>query len=373
MSQRKNPKITFDKLLMDQDFIDHLKYKNTGYQGKDMIEKDPELRSELEKASFIFHILSSHKRIKFPDELKKAHVERLIKRIQLDEMSGHNKSRYVIQNVLKVAASIIVIIGLSILISLKVISPYRIANSSSTIEMVVPSGEKSQIILADGSSVWLNSDSKLVYPISFKGDDRKVILEGEAYFDVKKVRNSRFVVVTQDFKVEVLGTKFNVKSYPDDPTMETTVVEGMVRVEPYEDKLSFSPIILKPSERMVFLKANQQKPQNDNIESRQKQAVVKPVIRQEILISHVNTDNITCWKDHLLVFDNETLEQIALKMSRWYKIQVEIMDDDLKSHRYTGKFIYNESIIQVLEAIDLTTPIKYKIYQNTVEIRRKNK
>ena len=126
---------------------------------------------------------------------------------------------------------------------------------------------------------------------------------------------------------------------------------------------------------MVFRKDETREPLTDapanisnEIGQNEQQVPVK-----EILISHVNTDNITSWKDHLLVFDNETLEEIAVKMSRWYKVQIEIMEPGLKTHRYTGKFVNNETLDQVLEAINLTTPIQYKIRQNSVQIWSRKK
>jgi ferric-dicitrate binding protein FerR (iron transport regulator) len=182
-------------------------------------------------------------------------------------------------------------------------------------------------------------------------------------------------VNTQNFKVRVLGTKFNVKSYPNDPTIETTVVEGMVKVESGESKSNFSPVILKPTERLVYKKDSDsgKKEINSTKETNNEIEKLQSISNREIVISHVNTKNITCWKDHLLVFDNETFEEIALKLSRWYKVQINLKDENLKRQRYTGKFVNNESLPQVLEAIRLTTPIKYRIYQNRVEIFLLNK
>jgi ferric-dicitrate binding protein FerR (iron transport regulator) len=210
----------------------------------------------------------------------------------------------------------------------------------------------------------------LVYPADFTNEERRVTLEGEAYFDVARVRNSPFTVYTQDFKVRVLGTKFNVKSYPNDPTIETTVVEGMVKVESEEPISNFSPVILKPTERLVYKKDSRSVEKGTFSDSGQavEEEKLHPVSNREIIITHVNTSNITSWKDHLLVFDNETFEEIAVKLSRWYKVQIILQSDELKSQRYTGKFVHNESLSQVLEAIRLTTPINYQIHQNRVEI-----
>jgi ferric-dicitrate binding protein FerR (iron transport regulator) len=245
-----------------------------------------------------------------------------------------------------------------------------LVKQDSNLQVIVPSGEKTQLILPDGTQVWLNSESKLVYPASFSSRERKVNLEGEAYFNVTKVSKSKFTVYTQDVKVNVLGTKFNVKSYPNDPTIETTVVEGMVKVESEEPKSNFSPIILKPTERLVYKKDSRSasKKSTSDVDPDPGKLASHSASNMKIIISHVNTNNITSWKDHLLVFDNETFEEITLKLSRWYKVQIILLDEELKTQRYTGKFVHNESLTQVLEAIKLTTPIKYRSHQNQVEI-----
>jgi transmembrane sensor len=365
--------LTFDKILLLPDYKDYIKDNLSGANscGKYESEEGNRQRTELEKASLISQLLTSHKKIKFPDEIKKKQVARLLARIKSEERSNQ---RSAVPLILRIAAVALVLITLSILFFKRGLLQFS-NQQHQQLELIVPSGEKSQLILDDGTKVWINSESRLLYPVGFRGNDRSVILEGEAYFDVSKIQHTTFTVYTQDVKVKVLGTKFNVKSYPKDQTIETTVVEGLVRVEDDEEKIRFSPVLLKTDERMVFRKDETREPLTDapanisnEIGQNEQQVPVK-----EILISHVNTDNITSWKDHLLVFDNETLEEIAVKMSRWYKVQIEIMEPGLKTHRYTGKFVNNETLDQVLEAINLTTPIQYKIRQNSVQIWSRKK
>jgi ferric-dicitrate binding protein FerR (iron transport regulator) len=371
MRKKRGDNQTFDELLMDDNFISKLKLSNENKEElqKNYAENNAVSDQEFNKAVFIYTTLSSHKKVKFSDEYKKYNADRLIARINADERSSSRNKKHDLLNFLKIAASVVIVLLLSFLLYYNTDILNFASNNVQQVEVIVPSGEKSQLVLADGTRVWLNSESKLKYPIKLKGRERKVILEGEAYFDVTKHKHSSFIVYTQDLKVKVLGTKFNVKSYPKDKTIETTVVEGLVRIESEENKLKLSPIILKPAERLIYRK----EPLNDkaiDIAKNRTIADIKndPLVNQEIIISNVNTDNITCWKDHLLVFDNETFEEIALKMSRWYKVQIDILDAELRMQRYTGKFINNESLKQVLEAIKLTTPIKYNINQNYVQI-----
>jgi transmembrane sensor len=374
MKKRKKQPLTFDKILLQPDFISFIeknRNKDVDSSGKQAVINDDVFQHELEKASSIYHILTSHRKITHSGNIIEQHTYRLLARINADEKSRKRDTLLLFS---KIAASVIMIVVFSVFL-LKHDKFILSDKNEPKMELIVPSGEKSQLILADGTKIWVNSESKLVYPVRFNGRERKVLLEGEAYFDVSKVKKSQFVVYTQDFKVKVLGTKFNVKSYPKDRTIETTVVEGLVRIEDGEEKIRFSPVLLKSAERMIFRKdySNNSELNVNRSNSREKIQKETPDTGKEIMISNVNTENITCWKDQLLVFDNETLEDIAIKMSRWYKVQIDILDSDLKTQRYTGKFVNNESLKQVLEAINLTTPIKYGINQNNVQISLKSK
>ncbi|MBN2275027.1 MAG: FecR family protein [Bacteroidales bacterium] len=373
MKKRDKASLTYDKILLLPDYMNFIQNEQSGIDacGNNKDENTDSWRHELEKAAFLSQILTSHKKIKYSDDIKKQHAGRLLARIKADKKSKQNNN---LPLLLRIAAGVLILVALSVALFRREI--FMIAGRQGpNMELIVPSGEKSQLILADGTKVWVNSESRLVYPAGFDGQDRKVILEGEAYFDVSKVKNSKFTVYTQDVKVEVLGTKFNVKSYPKDHTIETTVVEGMVRIEDDEDKVRFSPVLLKTDERMIFRKEYTEHQDSEKINEVPEKITEKdvPVKVKEILISQVNTENVTCWKDHLLIFDNETLEEIAIKMSRWYKVDVKIVDDDLKAHRYTGKFVNNETLDQVLEAINLTTAIQYSVNQNSVQIRSEKK
>ena len=372
MKKQKKFPLTMDKIMLHDDFIRYMK-NNSEHQDKSFtsgFENDPDLKQEFENAVQLHKILSSHKKSKYPEDYKNKQLSRLLSRINTEVKAERFVQRKKILRITRIAAAIVLVLSaVAILLTQKNVISIK---KEQQLQVIVPSGEKSQLILPDGTEVWLNAESTLIYPADFSRHERKVALEGEAYFDVKKVNNSQFIVYTQDFQVKVLGTKFNIKSYPNDPTMETTVVEGMVKVESGKSKTtsSFSPIILKPTERLIFRKDTRSvlKSTDADKESEYVQGESQSVSSKEILINHVNTSNITSWKDHLLVFDNETFEEIALKLSRWYKVEIILHDEELKSQRYTGKFVHNESLAQVLEAIRLTTPIKYQVSTNKVEI-----
>lgn len=371
MEKQRLP-FTFDRILLHEDFIRYIESNRSNPENpwKKEFEKNPDLKQEFERAVQLHRMLTSHKRIKYPDDYKRKQINRLFSRINAETKSDRFNQRRNLIRISQISASILIaLIVAAILLIRNNVIDVSLAQVKE-LRVIVPSGEKSQLILPDGTQVWLNSESKLVYPCDFTSRERKVTLEGEAYFDVAKVNHSQFIVFTQDFKIRVLGTKFNIKSYPKDRAFETTVVEGMVRVESGKPILNFSPVVLKPTERLVYKKDTGSDPNKTAMDTESASGVekVQVISNKEIIISHVNTNHITCWKDHLLVFDNETFEEIARKMSRWYKVEITLLDEELKTQRYTGKFVHNESLTQVLEAIRLTTPINYQINQNRVEI-----
>lgn len=225
-------------------------------------------------------------------------------------------------------------------------------------EIIVPVGEKSQIILSDSTHVWINSGSHFRYPADFGNKNRDVSLEGEAYFDVRKRKGTRFTVNTHDVRIQVLGTAFNVKSYPEDKKTQTTVVRGIVRVE---SKISKdAPIIIHPDQMATI-----------HEEARVSTQDIAALNKKLFVTNKVNTAVITSWKDQLLVFADETFEDIAVKMERWYNVKILIFDNELKQERYNGKFVHNETIYEVLEAIKITTPMDYSVTEQGIIITRR--
>jgi transmembrane sensor len=370
-------KMTYDKILMSEEFVSFMKEKDekSSLYWKKLLTDNKEIKTEFEKAVTLYQILTAHKKAKLPDEMKQKSAKSLLNIIMADEMGSYNKKRkdYMI-NILMLVASVVIFIGLSVVLANILNLPAGFGKDEYH-QIIVPSGEKSQVHLSDGTKIWLNSESKLRYPVKHKKTERIVFLEGEGYFDVTKQKRSVFIVYTQNIKVEALGTIFNIKSYPNDPTIETTLVKGIIKVEHNGEKNKFSQIILKPNERFVYSKAARTRvlpvtEKEEKKDVKQRIQSIKPI--QQITVNKVNTENITCWKDYLLVFDNETLEEMAVKMSRWYKLKVNILDNELKKQRYTGKFVNNETIYQVLEAINLTTPIEYTLTGNQINIFRKD-
>ena len=205
----------------------------------------------------------------------------------------------------------------------------------NTIE--TPRGGQYQIRLPDGSKVWLNAASKLIYPVSFIGrGQREVTLSGEAYFEVAKDKQHPFKVKSAGQEVEVLGTHFNVSSYPDEANIKTTLLEGSVKV---------NDAILKPGQQAT-LQAN------------------------KIKVTEVNTDYAVAWKDGSFVFNSENLESIMNQISRWYNVSVVYEDPSLKKETFFGTISKYENVSKVLNMLERTDVARFTINGNTIKITK---
>jgi len=201
-------------------------------------------------------------------------------------------------------------------------------------EITVPFGQMSQLKLSDGTKVWLNSGTTLRYPEQFAGDQRSVMIKGEAYFEVAKMAHKPFTVNTADMTVEVLGTSFNVLAYKEDAATSVTLVEGKVVVRNMEGK---SIAQLNPG-----------------------QMATKNKTETNVEIKNVKTAFYSAWIDGKLFFDDEPLDQIAVKLERWFNIDIVFANQQLKSYRFTGTILKNKPVDQIMQALELLSPIRFK-------------
>lgn len=227
------------------------------------------------------------------------------------------------------------------------------------------SGSKSKIELPDGTQVWLNAESKLTYRKDFGNKLREVTLSGEAFFDVKRDVDHPFIIHTNSLDLKVLGTAFNVRSYANEKTSEATLIRGSIEVT-----IRNSPdkkIVLKPSEKIIF--------QNNVIEDKKLSATQTIASSSIFWVDKVNLKNndstlieATFTKNYF-AFDNESLEEIALKIEHWYNVKVNIVDDELRKGAYSGDF-KNESLNKVMEALHLTGKFNFSIEKGIVTISK---
>lgn len=205
-------------------------------------------------------------------------------------------------------------------------------------------GNQYQVLLPDGTKVWLNAASSLKYPEVFMGKERRVMLTGEAYFEVAKDKTRPFFVKTissaKDNKgqdVEVLGTHFNINSYMDDKTVKTTLLEGSVKVS--NDN---SSKILKPGE----------------------QSVINNYGLGSINILQVDTDDEIAWKNGLFRFSSQSLKSILNQIERWYDVKIDY--SSIPDKRYNGMVPRKAKLSEVLKMLEVTGNINFEIEENKV-------
>ncbi len=232
--------------------------------------------------------------------------------------------------------------------------------------------KKTKLVLPDGTQVWLNAGSNLSYGKDYGNGLREVVFSGEAYFDVVKNPAHPFVIHTAKMDIKVLGTAFNVKSYPGEQHTETSLIRGSIEVT-MKDRPA-EKIILKPNEKLVI--ANEEEIAVARPVSNKTIQVSQP-IRQEpiVAISHLtyqpkdSTVIETSWMDGKLIFRSELFPDLATRMERWFGVNIHFTVDDFKSKKFTGIF-ENETIEQALTALQLTAPFKFSINKKEVYISK---
>lgn len=195
------------------------------------------------------------------------------------------------------------------------------------------------MILPDGTKVWLNAASSLSYPASFHGEERLVTLNGEAYFEVARNPDMPFKVKSDLQTIEVLGTHFNVNAYADESALQTTLLEGSVKIVSGKN----SGIIV-PGEKAVINR-------NGN---------------GTIITRKANLDKETAWKNGVFSFDNDDIKSVMRQVCRWYDINV-VYADNLPSEKYFGEIPRNSNLAGVFEILELNN-VKFDVEGKTVKV-----
>ena len=220
---------------------------------------------------------------------------------------------------------------------------YYLSPHNEMIEVSVAYGEQKHLILPDSSEVWLNAGSTILYPETFAKDKRLVMLDGEAYFSVKKDTASPFIVEASQLSVKVLGTRFNVKAYPNDEKITTTLTSGKVEVSVQ----SQPPHILKPNEQLTYDKKS-----------------------SDIHISMIDTNDTNCWIVGKLVFTNASAGEIFRTLERHYNTTIDNTTTIPTSKRYTVKFLKDESLDEILNILKDIIGFDYQQYEKKIVLTR---
>jgi ferric-dicitrate binding protein FerR (iron transport regulator) len=280
-----------------------------------------------------------------------------------------SKRKHILLSLLKYSAIFIIGFSIAIWLVYRFNDTVAIPEKPTYNEVTTPLGSKTRLMLTDGTQVWLNAGSKLKYPDKFGNEKREIFLEGEAFFDVMRDKERPFFVKTNEIDIKVLGTQFNVKSYPEENTIETTLVTGSIEIETKKfGSNQKQQLTLKPNQKATFSKSSRKLSLlKDKLPEK-----VRPGRVDEIKISgEIDTETITSWKDNKLVFSKERFEDILVKMERWYDVEILLKDENLGDYRYTGAF-EKETLEQALNALKLATPFEYSIDKNYIVIHNKD-
>jgi hypothetical protein len=220
---------------------------------------------------------------------------------------------------------------------------YNMNGSAKSGEVVyntlnIPRGGKFQLILADGTKVWMNAASSLRFPTAFVGRDRRVVLTGEAYFEVAKNKALPFIVEANGMEVKVLGTHFNVGAYQDESAIKTTLVEGSVHVR--KDK---QQVLLSPGKQSTLTKAT-----------------------GAMHVENANLDEALAWKNELFVFKNSDIKSVMRQLSRWYDIDV-IFKGEVNT-KLNGMISRNTNLSGVIKLLQLSGGAQFKINGNLITV-----
>ncbi|WP_285057948.1 FecR family protein [Pedobacter ginsengisoli] len=214
-------------------------------------------------------------------------------------------------------------------------------------------GQTYQFTLPDGTKVWLNADSKISFPSQFSGRERKILLEGEAYFEVSKDKAHPFIVQSDGQQVTVLGTHFNINAYRGEGNIKTTLLEGSVRLTNHSAVNGRHPeLVLGPRTSEILLKPNQQATNTG--------AAIK--------VEAVNAADAIAWKSGRFAFNRASLEAVLHEMSRWYNVDVKY-PDGIPDEQFTGNINRNNTLAQALDILKFMK-VKFEIQGRTIVVKK---
>lgn len=204
--------------------------------------------------------------------------------------------------------------------------------------IAIPRGGQFSLTLPDGTRIWLNASSRLRFPANFSGTERLVELEGEAYFEVARNERQPFRVKARGMEVDVLGTHFNVMAYADEPSIQTTLLEGKVRLS-----AGGSAVVLKPGQQGRYAEG------------------------QAIQVRKADTEQAMAWKNGMFVFNDEELPSIMRKISRWYDVDVQFRNPGA-TLSFAGSISRFKNVQDVLHMLSLTGTVQFRVEGKTIMV-----
>lgn len=338
---------------MDDDFIAWVRGKapHADSDWKEWLICNPEKKREVENAKQIVLSLSFNTR-----EVKEVLIGEewaKVKAIAIDEQIAHPSGtgmpveRPLFPLWAKLAAASVVLL-LTAWWSKSYLESHGIL-AAKEMQALAPNGQQLSAKLADGTLVELNAGSSLTYPETFLNDRREVRLQGEAYFDVAANAEAPFIIYTEDVKVQVVGTKFAVKAYPESKDVKVAVVEGKVAVNPLQSNRTNEPDVLLTRDEMAVMEKN----------------------TRSLKVQAYDQNALLGWKNGILYFEKADFPQLINQLERWYGVRISV-DEAVKiadDWRFSGKFS-NKPIEYILDVCRYPDQFTYDLSDNKVFIKK---
>ncbi len=303
------------------------KYSRNDYLAIKSLLEIPEERDELK------NLLQNHWEDFSNEPLPKGNIDHILRKINQQIHAEDNRvKRNSFISVFQRIAAILIIPLILTFMAVFYFQPKSVSPEIATAEIQCPQGVRTKFVLPDGTTGFLNSGSTLEYPVLFS-TDRNVKLKGEAYFDVHHDEEHPFVVNTSNLSTRVLGTQFNMIAYGSENSEEIILKEGSVEVYSNQgEKL----VTLEPDQKLAL-----------NTETRQ------------FKTNQVEAEQYISWTEGKLIFRNESMQQVANRLGRWYNIEIEVKDPELLKYAFRATFI-DEPIEEVLKLLAKTAPLTFK-------------
>lgn len=291
------------------------------------LKENPENEKILRQTALIYHAQRTKQRV------QSRNSGAALKKIQ---HRLHKKTRNIFLQRFWIAAACITLF-FSIAFNFYFVKPENVEVQYAT--MQTNAGMRTDFMLPDGTEVFLNSDTRLTYPIVFDKKERRVELDGEGFFKVIHNKEQPFIVDVADksFHIEVLGTEFNIQAYGADHLVRTTLIEGAVRLGMETTSGTKKYVTLQPSQRATY-----------------------DLCAQKLDITHVNTIYDTAWMQGRLMFKETPLAEVLNSLSHFYNVSFQVKDPSIYQYTFTGTF-ENRLLSQVLDYLSISSSIKYKI------------
>ena len=345
---------------------------------REWVRKEEDNKNEFLRMRLAWMALAQHEQLSV-ESLNDALI-RLNRKIELANKKSKKHSSGHFNRIIKIAAGFLLVFLLGSLSTFLLIKN-DISGSHADMDdnfmyIYAPKGSKAKTILQDGTTVWLNAGSNLMYSTGSYGKaDRQVTLIGEGFFQVAENADIPFIVNAKDLQITALGTEFNVKAYPDEDLVETTLVEGLVKITGEKQNREKFTITLKPNQHVILptgksvidnvALTDPDKIEVEKLSDIQIMKVPTDLVYKPSISTIKETEIYTSWKDEKWVLIGEEVGNLAILLERRYNINIRFGSEELKNYRFTGTF-QNETVEQVMQVLKLTAPMEYVIRKGEI-------